>query len=154
MRYFFYGTLMDRSVLAAVIGRSPPAPRHPATLDGYRRVFRAGASYPVLVPSAGEAVSGVVVEGLGEGDARRLDAFEGCDYTRCEMPVRLARGKCVAAGVCMPRPSVAASSLPWSPEVWPPASPAPVPPAGHPQPQAMRRTMHCAFAIFSARQAA
>ena len=93
MRYFFYGTLMDRTVLAAVLGRSlPPAASRPASLDGYRRVFRAGASYPVLVPAAGEVVAGIVVDGLGQGDRRRLEAFEGSDYVSREMPVRLGRG--------------------------------------------------------------
>lgn len=68
LRYFFYGTLMDRAVLAAVLGRAPAAPPRAAILHGYRRMFRHGASYPVLAPAAGEAVSGVVVEGLA-GDA-------------------------------------------------------------------------------------
>lgn len=118
MRYFFYGTLMDGAVLAAVLGRTPPAPARAAVLDGYLRVFRRGRSYPVLVPSDGECVAGVLVEGLGEGDARRLGAFEGSDYTLREMPVRLSRGREVGALVFMPRPGVPASSVPWLPEEW------------------------------------
>lgn len=118
LRYFFYGTLMDRAVLAAVLGRAPAAPPRAAILHGYRRMFRHGASYPVLAPAAGEAVSGVVVEGLGEGDARRLEAFEGRDYALREMPVRLCRGRHVPAMVFMPIDPAAASAVPWSPGDW------------------------------------
>lgn len=118
MRYFFYGTLMDRAVLAAVLGRAPPGPSRPGSLDGYRRVFRQGASYPVLVPAAGESVAGIIMGGLGEGDARRLEDFEGSDYTLRELPVRLGRVRSVGALVFMPRPGVPASSTPWSPEEW------------------------------------
>jgi gamma-glutamylcyclotransferase (GGCT)/AIG2-like uncharacterized protein YtfP len=116
-RYFFYGTLMDRRVLAAVIGRPPPPPAR-AILDGYRRVFRQGASYPVLVAMAGETVPGVLVGGLGEGDARRLEAFEGGDYVVRDMPVRLPWGRRVGALVFVPAPGVPASAVPWSPEEW------------------------------------
>lgn len=118
VRYFFYGTLMDRAVLAAVLGRAPPGPSQPGSLDGYRRVFRAGASYPVLVPAAGESVAGIVMGGLGEGDARRLEVFEGSDYTLRELPVRLGRGRSIDALVFIPRTGVPASSTAWSPEEW------------------------------------
>jgi gamma-glutamylcyclotransferase (GGCT)/AIG2-like uncharacterized protein YtfP len=119
VRYFFYGTLMDRTVLAAVLGRSLAlAASRPASLDGYRRVFRAGASYPVLVPAAGEVVAGIVVDGLGQGDRRRLEAFEGSDYVSREMPVRLGRGRLAAAWVFMPRPLLPVSATPWSPADW------------------------------------
>jgi gamma-glutamylcyclotransferase (GGCT)/AIG2-like uncharacterized protein YtfP len=119
VRYFFYGTLMDRTVLAAVLDRNPPpAASRPASLDGYRRVFRAGASYPVLVPAAGEVVAGIVVDGLGQGDRRRLEAFEGSDYVSREMRVRLGRGGVVAAWVFMPRPRLPVTTTPWSPADW------------------------------------
>lgn len=119
VRFFFYGTLMDRTVLAAVLGRSlPPAASRPASLEGYRRVFRAGASYPVLVPAAGEVVAGIVVDKLGQGDRRRLEAFEGSDYVSREMPVRLGRGGHVAARVFLPRPELPVTAVPWSPTDW------------------------------------
>lgn len=118
MRYFFYGTLMDRTVLAAVLGRLPSGPPRPASLDGYRRVFRAGASYPVLVPVAGETVEGVVVDGLGERDAQRLEVFESSDYTLRVMPVRLSHGRSVAARVFMAKATAKASSQAWSLEDW------------------------------------
>ncbi len=118
-RFFFYGTLMDRMVLAAVLGRSPPAAKaRPASLDGYRRVFRAGATYPVLVPAPEEVVAGIVVEGLGQGDRRRLEAFEGRDYVLREMPVRVVRGGLATAWVFMPRPRLPVSATPWTPAGW------------------------------------
>ncbi len=119
VRFFFYGTLMDRMVLAAVLGRSlPPAAAKPASLEGHRRVFRAGASYPVLVPEPGEAVAGILVEGLGQGDRRRLEAFEGRDYVLREMPVRLGRGGLAPAWVFMPRPRLPVTATAWTPADW------------------------------------
>jgi gamma-glutamylcyclotransferase (GGCT)/AIG2-like uncharacterized protein YtfP len=118
-RYFFYGTLMDRMVLALVLGHTPPpAAAKPASLDGYRRVFRSGASYPVLVPAPGEVVAGIVVEGLGQGDRRRLEAFEGRDYVLREMAVRVGRGGLAPARVFMPRPRLPVSETPWTPADW------------------------------------
>jgi hypothetical protein len=49
--YFFYGTLMDAAVRAAVLGRALPADAViAAELAGWRRVRRRGATYPVLGP--------------------------------------------------------------------------------------------------------
>jgi len=49
-RFFFYGTLMDPSVRRAVLGRPVERSRlQRAVLPGFRRVFRRGATYPVLV---------------------------------------------------------------------------------------------------------
>lgn len=117
MRYFFYGTLMDPAVLAAVIDRRPAGPRRCASIEGYRRVYRAGAAYPVLIPAAGERVSGLLVEGLNERDRRRLDAFEGGDYIAREVPVRTDRGE-VRARMFVPRPGVPATAVPWSLDEW------------------------------------
>ena len=119
MRYFFYGTLMDPAVLAVVIGRHlPPASRQPASLADVRRVYRAGAHYPILIPAAGERVEGLLVDGLGAADGRRLDVFEGRDYVAQTASVQPQRGGPVLAWLFMPRPHVPASALTWTPEHW------------------------------------
>ena len=46
MRFFFYGTLMDADIRRAVLGVRALAPAERATLDGWRRVKKAGVSYP------------------------------------------------------------------------------------------------------------
>ncbi len=46
--YFFYGTLMDAAVRAAVLGRLlPKTAIRAAELAGWRRVYRSGATFPV-----------------------------------------------------------------------------------------------------------
>lgn len=119
MRYFFYGTLMDPAVLAAVIGRRPPpALWAKATIEGYRRVFRAGTRYPILIPAPGERVDGMLVGGLGARDARRLDIFEGRDYAARTVLVQARLGGRIPARIFMPKPGVPATARPWTPEDW------------------------------------
>ena len=82
---FAYGTLMWPEVLEAVMGRRLAST--PATLAGFKRLRVRGASYPVVVPSAGGRVEGVLYRGLSHGELRRLDAFEGGEYDRVERTV-------------------------------------------------------------------
>src|SRR4051794_3862349 len=93
---FFYGTLMLPPILRRVL--FGPASAHPTTarplahprpaiLHGYARRRVRGADYPGIVPRAGAAVRGVLVEGLTPGDVWRLDAFEGGDYARLAVDV-------------------------------------------------------------------
>ena len=54
MRFFFYGTLRDRDVMALVLGRRlPPAAFAPASLPGHARRRAKGASYPIVVRDPG-----------------------------------------------------------------------------------------------------
>src|SRR5690606_34715685 len=77
MRYFFYGSLADPDVLAAVLGRARVR-AVPATLDGWRRWRVAGETYPLIAPAPGERVDGVAVE-VTHAEARRLAWYEGED---------------------------------------------------------------------------
>ncbi|MSO81551.1 MAG: gamma-glutamylcyclotransferase [Alphaproteobacteria bacterium] len=93
MRFFFYGTLMDPDLRAAVLG--PAAARLvlvPAVLAGFRRVHAPGQSWPVLIHCAGARVDGVVVD-VDQPSARRLVRYEGPAYrlVRCFV--------CTVAGV-------------------------------------------------------
>ncbi|XP_014559831.1 hypothetical protein COCVIDRAFT_35121 [Bipolaris victoriae FI3] len=97
---FFYGTLMAPPVLHRVIWGSPtpPTPTHasllhirPAILHAHQRRKVKGADYPGVVPvSCSEAsVRGTLVQGLTDGDLWRLDVFEGKEYVRSKVRVRV-----------------------------------------------------------------
>ena len=116
---FFYGVLMDRDVLAAVIGRTVPgACVRPARLYGYRRVRVEGAVYPALVAKAGERVEGVLVRGIAAPEFERLRAFEGEAYVVAETWVTAIPGGRTRARLFMPRVPPRASTRAWSPEQW------------------------------------
>lgn len=119
MTFFFYGTLTDPDVLASVVGRSvPAADRRRACLDGYRRVARDGASYPILVPDPAARVDGVLVSGLDARDRIRLQRFEGPDYWVDRLSVQGPGGRAVTACVFMPQPWVRGSAEPWDLATW------------------------------------
>ncbi|MCX7364009.1 MAG: gamma-glutamylcyclotransferase [Alphaproteobacteria bacterium] len=77
MRFFFYGTLLDRDVMALVIGRRLPAAAFaPAILPGHVRRRVKGASYPIAVRDTHGEIHGMVVGGLSVRDVARLSAYE------------------------------------------------------------------------------
>ncbi|CAG7964096.1 unnamed protein product [Penicillium nalgiovense] len=113
---FFYGTLMVPQILHRVIhGQADPEPWQkamlrfqPAILHGYRQHRVENADYPgiVAVPetqpetespapktSAGTSVIGTLVSGLTDGDVYRLDRFEGSEYEKRRVTVRVLREK-------------------------------------------------------------
>lgn len=119
MTFFFYGTLTDPEVLASVVRRRvPAAARRRACLDGYRRVVRDGASYPILVPDPAARVDGVLVSELDARDRIRLQRFEGADYRVDRVAVQVAGGGAVTASVFMPQPWVRGSAEPWDLAAW------------------------------------
>jgi gamma-glutamylcyclotransferase (GGCT)/AIG2-like uncharacterized protein YtfP len=95
VRLFTYGTLMLAEVMEIVAGR--PCPSRRAALPGYRRRLLRGRVYPGIVPAAGEAVEGVLWEGLDAAALARIDRFEGPLYDRSEVRVALAPGDGCAA---------------------------------------------------------
>lgn len=115
MRYFFYGSLTDPDVLAAVLGRRPRLA--PASLDGWRRLRVRGECYPLIVPAVGERVEGSVAD-VGPADARRLAWYEGDDYVQSELTVRLAGGEAATARVFTPKAELAHADEPWDPVAW------------------------------------
>ncbi|UPX19913.1 uncharacterized protein EKO05_0010162 [Ascochyta rabiei] len=100
---FFYGTLMAPPVLHRVIWGSPtpPTPAHaallsirPAKLHAHQRRKVRHADYPAVVPAAPEdEVRGTLVEGLTDGDIWRLDIFEGHEYERQSVRVKVLEAK-------------------------------------------------------------
>jgi hypothetical protein len=119
MNFFFYGTLLDDDVFALVIGRSlAPRDRCRATIDGYIRVAREGASYPILVASAGGGVEGALVGKVGPREAERLKTFEGDEYDLVQLIVHRHRGGSVGAHVFMAKSWVPGSSETWDLGLW------------------------------------
>ncbi len=116
---FFFGTLMDGDVLAAVLGR-PVAPEsmEPARLRGWRRVGIAGRSYPMLTPHATGTVDGLLVHGLDERDRNRLDCYEGPEYRVVLLTVRLRDGREMTAETYLCQPGIVASRGEWRLETW------------------------------------
>ena len=91
MRFFFYGTLLDRDVTARVLGRRlPPGAFTPAILPGHARRRIEGGSYPIAVPDPKSAVAGAVVGGLSRRDVAQLAAYEGPRYRIAPLKVRIA----------------------------------------------------------------
>jgi hypothetical protein len=93
MRFFFYGTLLDRDVTALVLGRRlPPKAWVPATLPGHTRRRARGVSYPVLARDPRSEAAGAVVGGLSRRDVARLVAYEGPRYRISPLKVKTSSG--------------------------------------------------------------
>lgn len=115
---FFFGTLMDRDVLAAVLGRRvADADIRPAALAGWRRVEVADRAYPMLARHLAASTPGVLVAGLDEADRKRLERYEGPEYRLAVLTVR-ADGGNVPAGVFLCRPEVEAGRREWRLKDW------------------------------------
>lgn len=101
-RFFFYGTLLDRDVMALVLGRRlPPRAFVPASLPGHARRRVKGASYPIVVRDRRGEVAGAVVGGLSARDVARLSAYEGPGYRVVPLRVRVA-GSMITVSVFEP----------------------------------------------------
>jgi hypothetical protein len=102
MRFFFYGTLLDRDVAALVLGRRlPPRAFVPAVLPGHARWRAKGATYPVVFPHPTGEVLGAIVGGLSARDVACLSAYEGPGYRVVPLKVR-ALGAPVTVAVFEP----------------------------------------------------
>lgn len=85
---FVYGTLQDGVLLRSLLGEVPPS--RPALLRGYRRLAVRGATWPAVIPEAGAEVSGRLLEGLSAAALLLLDAYEGPEYVRLQVPVEVS----------------------------------------------------------------
>jgi hypothetical protein len=119
MRFFFYGTLLDRDVTALVLGRRLPASRFvPALLPGWSRWRVQGGSYPISIPDRKGCVLGAVVRGLSARDVARLSAYEGPGYRVSPLKVRLG-GSLTTVSVFEPIASrLKPTAKPWDLAHW------------------------------------
>lgn len=102
MRFFVYGTLLDRDVTALVLGRRlPPQAYTPASLPGHVRRRAQGASYPIVISDPCGEVPGAIVGGLSVRDVAHLAAYEGPGYRVVPLRVKV-RGKMTEVSVFEP----------------------------------------------------
>ncbi|KAH7318445.1 putative disease resistance protein Aig2 [Stachybotrys elegans] len=61
----------------------------PAILDGYCRHRVKYADYPAIIPEEGHTVRGIYATGLTDANLSKLDFFEGSEYERKTVSIRL-----------------------------------------------------------------
>lgn len=116
---FTYGSLMWADIMARVCGRALPS--EPARLHGHSRHPVRGEDYPGLRPAAGGVIEGRLYRGIDASLWTRLDAFEGADYERVQVPVELPDGRSDDAWVYRFRAEPAARLLlpgDWDPQAF------------------------------------
>ncbi|KAH9909804.1 AIG2-like family-domain-containing protein [Xylariomycetidae sp. FL2044] len=95
---FFYGTLMAAEVFFTVCYRSSVEDVatlkglhkfQPAILHGYCRRRVEYCDYPGIIPDPEHEVRGMYVTGLTDANMYHLDSFEGSEYERKKVKVRL-----------------------------------------------------------------
>lgn len=119
MRFFFYGTLMDRDVLAQVLGReAPQADLGKALLPGYRRFALAKASYPVVLRVPGGLVEGLTLDTVSEAEAERLAFYESPAYAIVAETVMIGGSRKRAILFAAERGAFEVSADGWSLAIW------------------------------------
>ncbi|KAK9775591.1 hypothetical protein SCAR479_07697 [Seiridium cardinale] len=95
---FFYGTLMAAEVFFTVCYRNSTTDIkllkslhkfQPALLHGYCRRRVRDADYPGITPDPDHEVRGMLVTGLTSANIYHLDFFEGDEYTREKVKVKV-----------------------------------------------------------------
>ena len=120
-RFFFYGTLLDRDLQEAVIGRAvPEGALVPTSIAGCRRVRAEGQAYPMLIPGGAEdRVDGAIAQGFAHREIERLVAYEGEGYVLTTLPALLADGNSTTVQVFLPvAGGLKASNQPWDLARW------------------------------------
>ncbi len=114
--FFFYGTLCHAPLLDCVLGRQAQA--IPATLADHAVHWAEGGAFPLITAVSGARAEGILLEGLTEAEAARLDYYEGgFRYLTREVPVQ-AGGRAVTARVYFPEPGRWHPAAPWSLADW------------------------------------
>jgi hypothetical protein len=118
-KFFFYGTLLDEDVRAAVIGRAlSPDAIVPVRLAGFRAARAQGRAYPVLAPQDGGWVEGIVVRGLSLLETARLFHYEDVGYEPVTVEAARGDGRPILAWVFMPGRRLAAMDEDWTLAAW------------------------------------
>jgi len=94
---FTYGSLMCEDIFTAVTGLVMRP--EPARLDGYSRHPVIGTDYPGIRPTGHAHVPGMLYRDVPAVGLSRLDHFEGDEYVRESVEVRLDNGTMETAWV-------------------------------------------------------
>ncbi|KAK1977631.1 AIG2-like family protein [Colletotrichum cereale] len=103
---FFYGTLMEPKVFFTVVqgnGNPPQVIKDlytftPAVVTGYTRHRVQFADYPGMIPEEGGSVLGIYATGLTDANVSKLDLFEGSEYEKKIVKVKVQGGSQEAEG--------------------------------------------------------
>jgi Gamma-glutamyl cyclotransferase, AIG2-like len=117
--FFFYGSLMDRDMLEAVLGRTT---RHltftPGWLPGYVAQTARGYTFPTLIEHRTGRVDGTVTQGLTQDDVDRIVYFEDTDeYAPLVVDIATAKTD-VAAQIFMATTALPSTGEAWSFDRW------------------------------------
>lgn len=111
--FFFYGSLMDRELLEAVIDRtSDHLHLQDACLNDHVAETAKGYSFPTLVARRGACVDGLLAQGLSDADVARICYFEDTEYSTVNLTVATAQTQ-VVAQVFIGTSTLASSGEPW-----------------------------------------
>jgi hypothetical protein len=115
---FVYGTLREKRLLSAVLGRAvDDLSFAPASAPGFRVVPYPGRVYPALAEAGDQSAEGVSIQGLSAADFARLDAYEAAEYSR--QPVTLTvDGIAMAAEAYKPTIVIPADAPAWDYEAY------------------------------------
>ena len=80
---------MVPEILSRVCGHKGSWTVKPAILHHYQRHRVRGADYPAVIPAANASVRGTYVTGLSRFDIAKLDIFEGAEYRRSNVKIRV-----------------------------------------------------------------
>jgi gamma-glutamylcyclotransferase (GGCT)/AIG2-like uncharacterized protein YtfP len=115
---FAYGTLQDPDILGAVLGRVVDmASLKAAQANGFVAITYPGRPYPALVPSSGATTLGKLITGLSAEDWALLDAFEGEEYCRASIEIRVGNLPQLAHAY-LPAIAISAQGTTWRLEDW------------------------------------
>jgi hypothetical protein len=120
LRFFFYGTLLDRDIREIVLPHLGESLRLvPGELRGFRRVASRDGPYPVLVPHPNGRVRGRIAEGLDLPGLARAAHFEGDLYRPVVQTVRDRGNRPLPAWVFVPEnPRLQGSRQSWDLGFW------------------------------------
>lgn len=117
--YFFYGTLMDPEVAREILGR-PLTGFNPraGVLEGYRKLYVAGATYPGLHEIPEGRATGIVVDRITALEVSRLSRYEGKEYRTEVRPIQLEDGQTIDAKLFVPGTGIRLTDKPWDYGRW------------------------------------
>jgi len=119
LRFFFFGLLSDPDILELVISRPPPGQPFSAARLMDRRLYRVeNETFPMLTEAPGEAVPGVIVEGLTDNDLARIEFFESLEYEHRVIEVDLLAGPRIQARAFAATAHAAPATEIWTVEDW------------------------------------